>query len=239
MRIPSRLARPPLTEAVFEVRFTPAHEGVGDLLPGLLFGTLGAFFSKVDSTPLGNIPREIRHRPELKYAASHKLQGNGEALLIGDFTAALSVTAYGGWTRFKTRALEVATALRDTGQVGAVDRYSLKYVNVLKSSTDDPLEAFRIQLDLAGRHMTWSGFILRFETLNDGFLSIVECNSITKPSKLHGTAFSIDTIREGSDVKDFWSNVDGRLEKAHAVLEGIFFDLLAPETVEALGPIWE
>ena len=85
---------------------------------------------------------------------------------------------------------------------------------------------------------TRRGFQLRFETLNDGFLSIVECKAALKADE-HATAFSIDTIREGGDVKELWTDIDGRLEKIHAVLEGIFFDLLADQTLKSLGPVWE
>jgi len=38
--VPVRLDRPPLVEAVLEVRFAPTKESVGELLPGLLYGKL-------------------------------------------------------------------------------------------------------------------------------------------------------------------------------------------------------
>jgi len=241
-QLPSKLERPPLLEAVFEIRFTSAQEGGGELLPGLLFAAFRDVFSKVEPTNVGIIPREMRQQhPALRYAGQYKLQGKNEALLLGDNVLSLIVTPpYPGWSRFRARCLEVATALKKTELVASVDRYSLKYVNLLPNPRS--LSAFKIRVDLGGREMTENGFILRFETLGDGFLSIVECASAQTVAndliRKSGMLFSIDTICDRG-LGEFWTDVQGRVDSAHRVLEELFFGLLAPDTLEGLGPIWE
>jgi uncharacterized protein (TIGR04255 family) len=240
-RLPSKLEHPPLLEAVFEIRFNSTQEGGGELLPGLLFSVFRTDFKNVEPTPAGIIPKTMRQQhPLLKYAAQYKLQGTNEALLLGDNVLSLSLTPpYPGWGRFKARCVEVAKALQSTGLAASVERYSLKYLNHLPMLS---LDAFTFRVDLAGYRMGENGFLLRFETQEGDFLSIVECASAhtigNELVKKKGMGFSIDTICQ-SGLEDFWTDVEGRVEAAHRVLEDLFFGLLSPATLQNLGPSWD
>ena len=237
-RLPAKLEHPPLLEAVFEIRFTSTQEGGGELLPGLLFSTFRSDFKNAEPTPAGIIPKAMRQQhPLLKYAAQYRLQGTNEALLLGDNMLSLSLTPpYPGWARFKRRCVEVSNALKGTGLAESVERYSLKYVNHLPTQS---LEAFTIRVDLGGYRMADNGFLLRFETLEGSFVSIVECASAQNELlKKGGMGFSIDTICQ-SGLEGFWTDVERRVESAHRVLEGLFFGLLAPATLQSLGPRWD
>jgi uncharacterized protein (TIGR04255 family) len=240
-RLPSKLEHPPLLEAVFEIRFNSTQEGGGELLPGLLFSLFRTQFKSAEPTPAGIIPKIMRQQhPLLKYAAQYRLQGTSEALLLGDNVLSLSLTPpYPGWSRFRARCVEVANALQSTGLAASVERYSLKYVNHLPTRS---LEAFTFRIDLAGYRMAANGFLLRFETQEGPFLSIVECTSAhtleNETVKKSGMGFSIDTICQ-SDLEGFWTDVEHRVESAHRVLEGLFFGLLSPTTLQDLGPSWD
>ena len=74
-RFPTRFARSPLTEAVFEMRFAAAPGRGVELLPGVMLATLGGAFPRIEQMPLGTLPKEIREKtPELQHAAVFKLQ---------------------------------------------------------------------------------------------------------------------------------------------------------------------
>jgi uncharacterized protein (TIGR04255 family) len=250
-RVPTRLARSPLLEAVFEIRYETAPDRTSELLPGLLFHALGERFSKLEPTPLGVVPKVMRaQHPELRYAAQFKLQGKGEAVLFGDSVLSLSVTApYPGWSTFLDLCLQVAAALQATGNVGKVERYSLKYVNIIETpgptaaAVTNPLEAFKLRLDTAGRQIKPGGFKLRFETIVEPYVNVVECTdsaeALMNPTDLRkGMLFVLDTIHEG-DVGNFWAALRGELCRAHDVLETLFLELLEPGTIESMGPSYE
>jgi uncharacterized protein (TIGR04255 family) len=241
---PTRLQQSPLTEAVFEIRFEPMAGVSSELLPGLLFTKLGKDFPTIQTSPLGMVPKQLREQnPDLRYTASFKLQGQNEAVLFGDQVLLLSVTGrYPGWNKFRERSVLVAGALRESGYVAAVQRYSLKYVNLLESrDSHDPVCSLNIQVDPSGYRMAHTGFKLRFETHVEGFLNIVECVSArtgTGSDARLGVMFSIDSIKEGR-LDDFWADVPRKIEEAHSVVKAIFFNLLAKPALEAMGPSYD
>jgi uncharacterized protein (TIGR04255 family) len=244
-RYPTRFARSPLTEAIFEMRFAAtAGRGV-ELLPAVMLAALGKDFPRLEQMPLGTLPKEMRDaRPELRHAAVFKLQGENEAVLLGDRMVSFNATRpYPGWSQFRTRAVQVASALNESGHVAKLDRYSLKYVNVIRSEkTAHPVTPFNIRVEADSFELSPSGFRLRFETKIKGFTNIVEYKSGVTTSvgtdRLQGIMMTLDTIMEPAD-NGFWTDIQSRLDAPHDVLEGMFFGLLKPETVDAMGPSYD
>lgn len=244
-RYPTRFARSPLTEAVFEMRFAVAPERGVELLPAVMLAALGGDFPRIEQMPLGTLPKEIREKsPELQHAAVFKLQGDNEAVLLGDRVVSFNATRpYPGWSKFRGRAMQVALALRESGHIANLDRYSLKYVNVIDSSNSaDPTAPFNLRVEVKSCELSSNGFRLRFETKIKGFLNIVEftsgVTSTVGKEKLHGTMIALDTIMESAD-KAFWDGLEQRLNATHDVLEAIFFELLTSETLDAMGPSYD
>jgi uncharacterized protein (TIGR04255 family) len=209
-----------------------------------MFAQLGEVFASVESTPAGIIPKQLRdQRPELRYTAQFKLKGPNGSLLIGDSMLSLNVERpYPGWAKYRELGVKVAKALHATNLVAELERYSLKYANIINVGGEDPLRPFRVHVDAGGRRMKGGGFRLRFEIVNEPFVSIVECKSdliLKGPSvKERGTLFSIDTICE-QDLRGFWDDIGRYLDDAHRVLEELFIELLEPSTIESFGPIWD
>lgn len=243
-RHPTRLAQSPLAEAVFEMRFSVAPGRGVELLPGVMLGALGQDFPRLEQMPLGTIPKEMRDKtPELQHAPVFKLQGQNEAVLLGDRVVSFNATRpYPGWSQFRARAMQVASALKDSGHVSNLDRYSLKYVNIVDSSTASPTAPFNLHVAAGAREFSANGFRLRFETEIDGFLNIVElasnATSVVGTRKLNGTLITIDTIMESAAAK-FWGDLEQCLNATHDVLETLFFELLTKETISAMGPSYD
>ncbi len=150
-RLPKRLERPPLMEAVVELRFSPSQESVGDILPGLLYGKLKHLFEKVEPLPINALPREMRlATPDLAYRPRIRLAGEPRALLIGDQVVTISRTPpYSGWAAFKTLCEEVLRAIHETDLVRALQRFSLKCVNILDLVDRHPFALLNAELRLA------------------------------------------------------------------------------------------
>src|SRR5262245_7803467 len=129
MGYPTRLAKSPLIEAVFEVRFAPVEGRRVEQLLGLLYQRLARAFGAIEQLPIGGVPKQLREqRPELRYAAQFKFTGDGQAVMFGDCVLSVNVIApYPGWARFRERCVQVVGALRETGHVDKLERFSLKY----------------------------------------------------------------------------------------------------------------
>jgi len=73
-RRPTRFARSPLAEAVFEMRFSVVPGRGVELLPGIMLAALGQAFPRLEQMPVGAIPKDMRDKtPELHHAAVLKL----------------------------------------------------------------------------------------------------------------------------------------------------------------------
>jgi uncharacterized protein (TIGR04255 family) len=240
---PTRFDKSPLVEAIFEMRFTTAPDRGVELLPGVMLSALGREFPRVEQLPLGALPRDIRARPEFQHAPVFKLQGENQVLQLGDRVVAFNVTGpYPGWPRFRDRAVRVAQALRASEQIVVLDRYSLKYLNLIDSpEAGSPTDPFNVRVEAQACELLLDGFRLRFETTVRGFRNIVEIASNAtaagRPEK-HGTMLSLDTIAESVDPH-FWNHIPERLDAAHEVLEHIFLALLRSETISAMGPSYD
>jgi uncharacterized protein (TIGR04255 family) len=243
---PTRLTHPPLIEAVFELRFRP-FEGRGvELLPGVIMATLGKDFPRLEQTPLSALSKDTRdQRPELKYAPVFRLLGDKEAVLLGDYTASINLTTmkYPGWLGFRSRAMLLASALQASGHIERLERYSLKYLNLIATPASTyPTEPFNLRVEADSYELLPSGFRLRFETRIKDFMNVVEYASGATATigveKLQGTLLTIDTIMESAN-EGFWIEIQQRLDEIHDALEGIFFTQLTNETIEAMGPTYD
>jgi len=138
--------------------------------------------------------------------------------------------------------MQVASALRDSEHVANLDRYSLKYVNVVDNSTASPTAPFDLRVAAGSHRFSPNGFRLRFETEINGFLNIVElasnATSTVGTASLSGTLIIIDTIMETA-TPQFWGDLEHCLNATHDVLETLFFELLTDETISAMGPSYD
>ena len=241
-RLPARLERPPLLEAVFEVRFSGPTAAVGDLLPGLLYERLKPAFTNVEHLPVGSLPRTVREsNPELRYQPHVKLGGGGGlTLMIGDHVIALSkAPPYEGWRSFRSLCQKVSDSLHATELVAAVERYSFKCVNIIVA--DDAFSVLNADLRFDGFALSHKGLRIRAEIKNDPFVTIVEVQSATTigigEKTLTGVFLAVDTLREIGSA-DFWPRASEHLDKAHDLLKATFFGLLKESTIESFGPQW-
>lgn len=239
------LARSPLVEAVFELRFSSASGPVGDVLPGMLFSRLRERYRTVETLPAAQVPRVVRDAdPNLRYMPTHKLVGDDAAVQIGDH--ALSVVAptlYPGWTAFEERILEALDALRETELLLDAERHSLKYLNVLEAPVGEQLALLEATLVVQGAPLPEAAMALRFERSVDEHTVIVQLRSgveVTRPGveRRQGLLVDIDAVSVGSKGA-LGDGAETHLRATHATLKQSFFALLKASTIAALEPEWE
>jgi uncharacterized protein (TIGR04255 family) len=120
-----RLARPPVVEALFELRFTPLVSY--GLLPGRLFDSLQKDFPESEELGAASLPLDVpmpglvRHR--FKSADGTKLYQTGNGVL------SVNHTAYGGYDDLRRDVELVLDAVVALDAVGQVERLGVRYIN--------------------------------------------------------------------------------------------------------------
>ncbi|NKC16045.1 MAG: TIGR04255 family protein [Gammaproteobacteria bacterium] len=244
--LPIRLNKDPIVEAVFEIRFEGTTDSIANLLPGRSYPDLGEEFPKIEALPQAHFPKEVHQLdPVLRYRATHRLVGDGFVILLGNKVFGLAcVGPYVGWAHFRARIVRVVELLQKTKLFKSVERFSLKYINVLTAQDELPdLQLLDFPLSLGTHDLTATTTRLRTEISLDGFLNILQVIPGTRalsPSGQHvrGLLFDIDTISE-QPFKDFWAELPQLLDAAHQTEKRLFFTTLTKAALERFEPVWE
>src|SRR5208282_1778742 len=134
--LPKRLKKEPIVDAVFEIRFI-SSTAASNVFPGFFFAKMRPQECKVDSLPVAQLPSQIRSRdPNLRYQPIMRINWDNFLILIGDTVLAIACKIpYLGWITFRERIVKVVELLSDTKIVQTLERYSLKYVDIVEGET--------------------------------------------------------------------------------------------------------
>ena len=248
-RIPIRLNKEPLLEAVWEIRF--ASDGsapVGEMLPGILYRELTEYHPlKVVRLPIADIPRPIaQHDEGLRYLPTVRLEGpEGDPFIIqvGERVVTLNCRRpYAGWAAFSERVRRLAQSLQTTGLIHHPERFSLKYIDLIELDPQPSLASLKASLELADHNLANKPVQLRTEIHQPPFIHILHVASpvsvmIAGKEPHQGTLVDIDTIHVAGG--EFWETLEERLVQAHDQSKQLFFDLLTEEAIERLEPVYE
>ena len=242
-RLPIKLTTDPIVEAVFELRFVPAQVAGADLLLGSLFAPMKDRFPTLTRLPTGDLPEALlKLEPNLRFQPRIRLTGTRFSLLLGDYSLMVAASCpYAGWSMYQAVISEAISLAKESGVVKSVERFSIKYINLL------PAETVRAQFgktlfnsQLGGRDLLTNLTTTKTEFDEDGFTNIVELapQSTTEidGKKITGLLVNVDTI--ATKVADFWNNCDAQIARAHTVEKRIFFSILTPETIRAYGAVY-
>lgn len=154
--IPLRLAAPPIVEAVWELRFESGSDASVDLLPGILFERVGERYNQVQRLPAADLPiQALQLDPNLRHAPTARLASDSYSIQVGRNVLALSCYApYPGWQAFKSEIRSIADIVRNTRVVGRVERFSLRYVNILPTETLPSMSPLDVELRINGHDLT-------------------------------------------------------------------------------------
>ena len=245
-RLPKKLKKEPLVDAIFEIRFS-SKIPASSVLPGL-FDPLMLAERNVERLPVADVPISLRHADSnLRYAPVVRLGLDKFFLLISDFGVALACKMpYVGWDAFKAKILEVMLLLKSKNVVESLERYSFKYVDLIEGANlRDLISQIAIGIEI-GRHPIKSEpFSLRVEMLRDDLLHIVQViapvSLMTPSGQRNGAIVDIDVICNNviPDFSVFENHLPGALEVIHQAAKQMFFDCLMPETITRLEPVYD
>ncbi len=250
-RLPTKLEKEPLVDAVFEMRFA-SRVPASSVIPGILFTRLETHPQQIERLPAADIPTEIRTRePSLRFQPVMRLHWDDNFLiLVGDTSLGLGCKMpYPGWKNFKPHILKLASVLNESQLIEQIDRYSMKYIGVVDGK-DISEQIARINIDLKlGDYVLRSEpepFSVRIEMRRNSLRHIVQLAatataSLMDGSQREGLLVDIDSICEHTttDVANFVGELSDRAEDIHTRNKEIFFELLTPETLAYLGPSYD
>lgn len=245
-KMPLKLKREPLIEAVWEIRFASARQSVADLLPGIVFNTLDKYRNIV-RLPSADIPAPIVEQdPNLKYVPTIRLEGGNHAVQIGKHVVSLSCRRpYSGWKMFSPNIRELIGMLRNTKLIDQLERFSLRYINLIELDQPPRLSCLNLELKLGSYGIHTRPVQLRTELTENELtyiihiMSPVEVSLLGEDEKRRGVLLDIDTIRQVKEKGETWTEVETHLDEVHLASKRMFFDLLTPETLVRLGPEYE
>lgn len=243
---PIRLKKDPIIEAIFEVRFKGKIESVSDVLPGLIFSKVRKEYSKIETSPIKSLPAELlKADPNLKYKPYHRLIGENYIVQMGEHVFSISCPKpYRGWTDFQKTIEKFLIILKQTDLVKSVERFSLKYVNLLASNISKPhLDMLKADFHLGPYDLKQHPTQIRTELFDNGFANVVQIISQASVAfqdgkDVSGLLIDIDTISTHK-FQDFWAEIPELLKACHKTEKKVFFNILTDETLKNFEPVWE
>jgi len=245
-QLPTKLAKEPLIAVLFEVRFSAKYPA-STLLPGVFYDQFPSppVFERL---PIAQLPANIVDlTPELRYAPSISMLMDGYAYQIGDRSILVSCEMpYKGWTSFRKAIDRAIGILRDSKIVDRVERFSLKYVDLLEiESLTEQHQAAKLKIELFGEVLHNEIFHLRVEKKIKSILHVIQVAAGASVANADGTKragliLETDSIIlvEESELVKFWDSFDQSLEVLHHENKTMFINSLNSATLSDLGPVY-
>jgi len=241
--LPKRLKKEPIIEAIWQAQFE-GNQGVGDVLPGILFTELRKSYPglQLRRLPSADIPAVIAEvDPNLRFTPKMLMEEPGGSFIwqVGDRVITLNCRRpYVGWTRFKDAAIALSRIVESSGLVAQPQRHSLRYIDLLTEELADDLSALRVAMnvgDLAIRNRVQ----MRVEIPDADCLHVVQIATGAQVnlsgSQMTGTVVDLET--SPAKPTGDWSTVREQLDVLHDLSKALFFrQILTEESILKLDP---
>lgn len=245
-KIPTKLGKEPLIEVLWEVRFKSEKAPAFELLFGAVYKALSGKYPEVVRLATADIPTPVREfEVGLRYAPRIRLEGGGYAIQIGERSVSLSCRRpYSGWASFSQEVQILINVLSGAGLIDHMERFSLKYIDLIDLGHPPDLSCLNIELELGGLNLDARPVQLRSEIKERDLVHIVHIFSpaqvvLPDSQRLAGVLLDIDTILNIENGGAAWEIINNRLDDVHSATKRMFFKLLTPGTIKELEPIYE
>jgi len=245
--LPIALNKEPLLDALFEVRFKESPM-LSDLLPGYLFSTLSPK-PVLHRLPASEIPQPMRKSdPNLKFSPLVRLDWGDYYIAIGEKVISISCKLpYPKWPKFRETIFEIVRKIIELDLEGSIDRYSVKYVNLLQAkSLDEQSSNIDLKLQLGSINANAQPINLQLHQAEEEILhilSIVIGANVTLEdgSVAFGAIVDIDSIRfcDSLPLDKFNSELIDNLESLRQANKIKFFSCLTENAVKNMEPVYE
>ena len=174
-RLPNKLAKEPIIDAVFELRMQSSFP-LSSVLTGIFFSKLDGE-KIIENLPITNLPKQFRDTdPNLKFAPLIKIHWGNFMLLISDQSVAVACKLpYPRWANLKDAIKTVINVIEESNLITGIDRYSMKYVNIIDSSgIFNKADLVNLKMTLGDYTLSNQNFQLRIEIPDNNFISAIQ-----------------------------------------------------------------
>lgn len=245
-RLPKKLGKEPLVEAIFEMRFESQFP-VSTIWPGILYSSLSGE-KTMEQLPSLSIPKEIRDSdPNLAFVPVCRISWGNYWILIGDRVFAVATKIpYKGWDDFKSHLLGAYMPVLNTGMIKSISRCSMKCIDVLDKVPFEASECFRLQCAIGERNAAGNSFHVNIGIKEQDVSHTVQVNSLATMNlvtggQLVGPLLDVDSVIElGGEASElFIAKFVERAEKLHDLNKRVVFDSFSDKALEYLEPTYE
>lgn len=246
-QLPLKLQKEPLAEAVCELRIggvVPLH----NIVPGILLSQPSGHVRDVVQLPAASIPEPVRAAdPNMTHLPLIRLKWRDLTVLVGSRVLTIShVPPYLGWAGFKPMITELFSTVLRSGVAPSVERYSLKYQNLFKSTEEPkPETILDMSLKIGDLSLKSRSAYVRVEVVDEDLVTIVQIAEsatmqVEGKAPIQGLLVDVDTVSTGPALTsgEFLNQLDAKLDRARLVNKAVFFECLREEAVKALGPTY-
>jgi uncharacterized protein (TIGR04255 family) len=247
LKLPKTLDREPLIDAVFEVRMGGAPQLAG-LLPGALFGQLTPK-PTLQRLPAAEIPQPIRDQdPNLAFSPVIRLDWEKFTISFGDRNLIIACKLpYPKWPAFREAILDIVKKVAQVDIVGPVERYSIKYVNLIQAPTlADQIAKINLavrvgDVEAQGDHVSVQVHRNEDETLHIMSVMTGVHVKLSDNKVIFGAVLDIDSIRTAhfSDFGTFSAEIEPAVESLRQANKIKFFSCLKEATINEMGPKYD
>ncbi len=240
-KLPLSIDPCPISESVFEIRYQPRVPV--DAVFGILYSLVGKYFKDPPvSLPILQLPEAIRtQNPDLAYQPHYRL-GNGNLILsIGPKTLTFSnIRPYMGWGKWSSFFESLLDDIKTSNVINYVERTGLRYINVFDKGI---LSNIELEIKLKDKVLLDESTTFRSEILDSGLIKILQIGSTvsisTDGKERTGSLIDIDCITNlNESADDFFKHYREVASLSHTKEKELFYDLLKPEFLATLNPIY-
>jgi uncharacterized protein (TIGR04255 family) len=151
---------------------------------------------------------------------------------------------YSGWKTFSADIREFAKAVQEAGLVDRLERFSLKYIDLIELEKPVGLALLNLDIKMGEYELAAKPVQLRTEIKENDLIHIIQIISPAEVElsgterRLKGVLVDIDSIKPMRDDES-WDALQQRLDDVHVACKKMFFSILKPQTIEALEPEYE
>lgn len=245
-KIPKRLKKEPLIEAIWQVQFEPAAgTPIGDLLPGILFAALRNEHSclQLQRLPSADIPPQIASiDPNLRHMAKYRMEEPDSSFMfqVGDRIITLNCRRpYAGWETFKAKILSLIEIVEGGHLVPTPLRHSLRYIDLLTLEPAPSLSSLQVSLKIGAFDIKARPMQTRVELLDETCIHVVQ---IATPAQVmfpegtkEGSIVDLETFSTENLVD--WNAIATQIDYMHERSKALFFEhILTKQAIEQMEP---
>jgi uncharacterized protein (TIGR04255 family) len=239
MRLPKRLQKNPIIDAIAEVRFSSSIPN--DAVIGLVYSKLQDTFGKPENLPVLQIPAALRENdPNLKYQPCYRFTKPGNVLLVGPHNVALSTYPYSDWGAASPLLNDVLSRLYDVRLFDRIERIGLRYVNFFENL--NIFDHSTLVLKVRNTSIANQSVTLRTEASSNDFKVVTQASNrataqVASVSK-SGSILDLDITKENLNIaaEPLPSSLMNLFVSANRAADSAFFNVLADDFIATFGP---